>query len=234
MLPLLSMVVAFPASPQDCLSKVRDFALSICGEIERSGARTVVTGDGKLDANVSTIIRKIVGGGAAGVSGSFLSDTYESVAREELGKDRFNARECRERMVAVAISQVCNKNSSANSTSPAITAQQPTLPGLATKVVDGIYPGVTAVGKSANGGLIISVDVSSPVRLALQSQSTLLNGENAGGSVRGIPECSKQRLEECPSQVPLSTWLDEGVIGFSPGPMVPTQRNCSAAILSPH
>lgn len=175
MLPLLLLVVAVPASSQDCLSKVRDFALSICGEIERSGARTVVSGDGKLDANVSTIIRRIVGGGAAGISGSVLSDTYESVAREELGKDRFNARECRERMVAVAISQVCNKSSSASSSSTAVAAQQPTLPALATKVVDGITFRVTAVGKSANGGLIISMDVSSPVRLALQSQSTMLN-----------------------------------------------------------
>ena len=211
---LFLWIVALPASAQDCLSKVRDFSLSICGEIERSGARTIVTGDGKLDASVSTIIRRIVGGGAAGVSGSVLSDTYENVAREELGKDRFNARECRERMVAVAVSQVCNSKSSAGSSSTAVSSQ-PAPPAFATKMVDGISFRVTAVRKSANGGTIISLDVSSPVRLAYQAHGTLLNGENEHVSVRGIPECSKQNLEECPSQVPLGTWFQEGVIGFS-------------------
>jgi hypothetical protein len=87
---------------------VSDFSIKICGEIEKSGTKSVVTAEGKLDAGVSTIIKKIVGGGSAEISGTVLSETYENVARDELGQDRFNVRECRQKMVEVAVRQVCS------------------------------------------------------------------------------------------------------------------------------
>jgi hypothetical protein len=100
-----------PSAPAfaSCLDDVSTFAIRICGEIETSGKSTTVDANGKLDATVGNIITKIVGNGSADVSGQVLVKTFENVTQDQLGKELFNVRTCREKMVDVAIAQVCKK-----------------------------------------------------------------------------------------------------------------------------
>lgn len=65
-----------------CLDEVSAFAIKICGEIDKSGSHVVTDTNGNLDVYVSAIVRRIVGGGSATVSGAKLIDTYENVLRE--------------------------------------------------------------------------------------------------------------------------------------------------------
>jgi hypothetical protein len=92
-----------------CLNEVSDFAIKICGEINSSGSHTIIDEDGNLDANISSIIRRIVGGGSASVSRRKLVDSYENVLREHLAQELFNVRDCRRKMVSVAVKQVCEE-----------------------------------------------------------------------------------------------------------------------------
>lgn len=93
-----------------CLDEVASFAARICGDIEKSGTKRVVDASGKLDADVGSIVRRVVGGGSADVSGSVLIENYNNVLQNQLGSELFNVRACRERMVGVAVSQVCQPN----------------------------------------------------------------------------------------------------------------------------
>jgi hypothetical protein len=85
---------------------------------------------------------------------------------------------------------------------------------LPLRTIDGATFKVEKVQRSPQGGTLIMVDVRSPVRLALKSQSVLYGEENHVVKVTGLPECTRQILSECPDQVPLRTWLDNGVITF--------------------
>lgn len=104
----LCLMMAGPASA-DCLNDVADFAIRICGEIAKSGAKTTVTADGKLDANISSIISRIVGGGTASASGSVTRETFENLAQKDLPTALADNYGCRNTMVAVAVSRVCQK-----------------------------------------------------------------------------------------------------------------------------
>jgi hypothetical protein len=90
-----------------CLSEVSAFAKDICGEIDGAGTQTVVDANGNVDASVSNIIRRVVGGGSATVNGQILYDTYTGVVRDQLGSAKFNVLDCRQKMVNVAVAQVC-------------------------------------------------------------------------------------------------------------------------------
>ena len=92
---------------EGCLDKVVDFSNQICGAIEKSGSTTLVNANGELDANISNIIRKVVGGGSGKISGASLVETYENVLREQLGPELKSVRECREKMAPLASQQVC-------------------------------------------------------------------------------------------------------------------------------
>jgi hypothetical protein len=105
------VLVFMPSAPAvaSCLDDVSTFAIRICGEIDKSGKASTVDASGKLDASVSNIITRIAGGGSANVSGSVLVKTFENVTQDQLGNELFNVRECREKMVDVAVKQVCQK-----------------------------------------------------------------------------------------------------------------------------
>ena len=100
-----------PVAAATCLDDVAAFAVRICGEIANSGTSTIVDATGNVNANVSNIIRRVVGEGTANVSGRVLYDTYTGVLRDQLGPVQFNVIDCRQKMVNVAVPQVCQKAS---------------------------------------------------------------------------------------------------------------------------
>jgi hypothetical protein len=108
---LLCMAICFSSfsAKANCLDDVTRFAIGICGEIERTGKRTVVNADGNLDVGISNIVRRLVGGGTGSASGAVLTDAYENVLREQLGPELFDVRKCRQTMVPVGIEQACPK-----------------------------------------------------------------------------------------------------------------------------
>jgi hypothetical protein len=113
---ILGLLSSISVANATCLDDVSTFAIKICGEIDKSGTHTVVDASGKIDANISNIVKKIVGGGSADVSGKVLEETYTNVLQTELSKQIFNVLECRQKMVAVAVAQVCQQHSSSGAT----------------------------------------------------------------------------------------------------------------------
>jgi hypothetical protein len=105
------------AQAESCLDDVASFALKICGEIANSGSRTIVDANGNLDANVSSIVRRVIGGGNASINGQMLYETYSGVLREQLSGAQFNVLDCRQKMVDVAVKQVC-RSKTQNETTP--------------------------------------------------------------------------------------------------------------------
>ena len=65
--------------------------------------------NGNVSANVSDIVKRVVGSGSAELKGRVLYDTYVNVIREQLGQTIFNIMSCKEKMVGVAIQQACPK-----------------------------------------------------------------------------------------------------------------------------
>jgi hypothetical protein len=115
---LLQLLVLSPAAfsqSSDCLSKTADFAERICGEIQRSGNRQVVEANGQLKAEVSGIVRRIVGEAGGSANGKFLRETYENVLQQDLGKEIFSVRECRMKMVDVGTKEACKTGGPATS-----------------------------------------------------------------------------------------------------------------------
>lgn len=124
--PKRSRVVALalaivPSVPQaDCLDRVTAFAQTICGDIEKSDFSQVTEGNGQLKAEVSGIIRRVVAGGEADVNAKMLRDSYENVLRQDLGKQLFNARDCRMKMVNVGKGEACKLSGSFKSEDEAV------------------------------------------------------------------------------------------------------------------
>jgi hypothetical protein len=110
----LLVVGSNPVTAASCLDQVSDFAIRICGEIANSGTKTVVDASGNVQAGVSDIIRNVVGGASTNLNGHVLYDTYTGVVRDQLGAAQFNVIDCRQKMVNVAVAQVCNKRSETN------------------------------------------------------------------------------------------------------------------------
>jgi hypothetical protein len=93
----------------DCLSDVSNFAEKICGQIKTSGNTQLIEANGELKAEVSGIVRKALGDVKGDVNGKILQDTYENVLREDLSKELFNVRECRQKMAEKAL-EVCSSS----------------------------------------------------------------------------------------------------------------------------
>jgi hypothetical protein len=112
---LFALTVNFshPVTAASCLDAVASFAIRICGDIANSGSNTMVDATGNVDANVSNIIRRIVGGANTTINGHVLYDTYTGVIRDQLGPAQFNVIDCRQKMVTVAVAQVCSSSQSA-------------------------------------------------------------------------------------------------------------------------
>lgn len=109
---VITLVVSLQASAS-CLTEAADFASSVCGQIQNSGSKEVTTADGKLNAEVSGILRRLAGQAGAELDVKHLADTYENVLREDLAKELFNVRDCRIKMAEAGIREVCNNAPSA-------------------------------------------------------------------------------------------------------------------------
>jgi hypothetical protein len=112
---LLSWSIAARA---DCLEDAKNFAIGLCGDLEKSGVRVTTSGNLQGNADLSNIIKKFIDiSGKGEVAGTV--DKYEGVAREELGKDRFDARTCRQNMAIRAMEVQCQKKVTFNTCSKA-------------------------------------------------------------------------------------------------------------------
>jgi hypothetical protein len=125
---IFTIVLAFlvgAVSPREafatCLDDAAAFSERVCGELSNRGSSQLVTGSGELTAEARGLVARMLGSaqGSAAVSGAV--STYENVTREQLATDHANVRECRERMVDVAIKQVC-KQGAENNGSPTVGA----------------------------------------------------------------------------------------------------------------
>ena len=103
---LMSMASIANAS---CLDEVASFAEKICGEIQNRGMGTLTEANGELKADVSGIVRKVVGEAGGGINVKHLEDSYENVLRKDLANELFNVRECRVKMVEVGREEACTK-----------------------------------------------------------------------------------------------------------------------------
>ena len=95
------------ATAATCLDDVAAFAQRICGEIASSGNDVSVDANGNVNAGVSNIIKRAVGGASAEMNGHVIYNTYTGVARDQLAGVQFNVIDCKQKMVAVALVQLC-------------------------------------------------------------------------------------------------------------------------------
>jgi hypothetical protein len=104
----LVLVASSTAVSADCLDDAKNFAIGLCGDLEKSGVHVTASGSLQANADLSNVIKKFIDiSGKGDVAGTV--DKYEGVAREELGKDRFDARTCRQNMATKAIEVQCKK-----------------------------------------------------------------------------------------------------------------------------
>ena len=104
----LAFLVGYPAhAVGNCLQEVANFADRICGEIQTAGAAQKLEVDGTLSAEVTGIIRKVLGDAGGEVDLKNLQQSYENVLREDLADELFNARDCRIKMVEVGRAEIC-------------------------------------------------------------------------------------------------------------------------------
>jgi hypothetical protein len=90
-----------------CLDETAVFSERVCGEILTKGSSQMISGSGQLSAEAKGLIAKMIG--SAEGTGKFDSvvSSYENVVREELGKELASTRECKMKMVDIAVKQVC-------------------------------------------------------------------------------------------------------------------------------
>jgi hypothetical protein len=90
-----------------CLDETAGFAERVCGEISNKGSSQLISGSGQLSAEAKGLIAKALGSAQGDVKLDTAVSSYENVVREELAKEHANARECKVRMVNLAVTQVC-------------------------------------------------------------------------------------------------------------------------------
>lgn len=120
---LFCLVAISSTASANCLKEVANFAESICGQIQSSGNKNLTEVDGKLKAEVSGIVRKVIGDASGNVNVKKLSDAYENVLREDLAKELFNVRECRMKMAQVGRAEACQKKSTNSKSTMSRTCQ---------------------------------------------------------------------------------------------------------------
>lgn len=109
----LVLAVCSTASRADCLDDAKNFAIGLCGDLEKSGVHVTASGSLQGNADLNNIIKKFIDiSGKGDIAGTV--DKYEGVAREELAKDRFDARTCRQNMATKAIDVQCQKKATFN------------------------------------------------------------------------------------------------------------------------
>jgi len=114
-LGIIASFLTKPAIASSCLDEVANFAIRICGDIATSGTSTIVDENGDIDSSISNIIKEVVGGSSSSINGHILYDTYVGVARDQLAGVYFSDIDCRQKMVNVAVAQVCRQTESSNS-----------------------------------------------------------------------------------------------------------------------
>lgn len=117
----LAAAISAPAAFATCLDEAATFSERICGELSNRGSSELVTGSGELSAEAKGLVARMLGSAQGSANVSEAVATYENVAREELAKDHANVRDCKMRMVDVAVKQVC-KQGADNSGSSEVAA----------------------------------------------------------------------------------------------------------------
>ena len=99
---IFAILASSQPSAASCLQDIVEFANGICGAIEKSGSKSTVDANGKLDVKIGNIVTKIIGAGSGDLSGKVLEESYKGVLQDQLGAELFNVRDCRQKMVEVA------------------------------------------------------------------------------------------------------------------------------------
>jgi len=107
-----------------CLEEAADFAERVCGEISSRGSSQLVSGSGDLNAEAKGLIARMLGTAQGDIKVNAAISSYENVAREELTKEHANVRDCRMRMIEVAVKQVCPETPVKNNRSSIIQPLQ--------------------------------------------------------------------------------------------------------------
>jgi hypothetical protein len=106
---LVAVALMFPPSIAfaSCLEEAAGFAERVCGEISSRGSSQLISGSGGFNAEAKGLIARMLGTAQGDAKVDAALSSYENVAREELTKEHANVRDCRIRMVEVAVKQVC-------------------------------------------------------------------------------------------------------------------------------
>lgn len=108
----------------NCLDDASKFAERICGELNTRGTTNLLEANGQLKADVSGIVKKVVGEGSASINGKYLKEAYENVLRSDLAKELSDNRSCRKEMAKAGLSHACTNNKKETSKTPNATANQ--------------------------------------------------------------------------------------------------------------
>lgn len=90
-----------------CLEEAAGFAERVCGEISSRGSSQLISGSGELNAEAKGLIARMLGSAQGDAKVDAAISSYENVTREALSSEHANVRDCRMRMIEVAVKQVC-------------------------------------------------------------------------------------------------------------------------------
>jgi hypothetical protein len=104
----IALLAASPFSVLgSCLDETAAFAERVCGAISNTGKSDLVSGSGQLTAEARGLVAKALGTAQGDAKFEATVSSYENVVREELAKEHANVRECKVKMVNVAVGQAC-------------------------------------------------------------------------------------------------------------------------------
>lgn len=108
---LPSAFVAFMFFPSiavaSCLEEAAGFAERVCGEISSKGSSQLFSGSGALNAEAKGLVARMLGTAQGDAKVDAAISSYENVAHEQPSGEHANVRDCRMRMIEVAVKQVC-------------------------------------------------------------------------------------------------------------------------------
>ncbi|MDU9393344.1 hypothetical protein [Pseudomonas sp. zfem002] len=129
-----------------CLDEVSSFAEKICGEIKTDGDSSTTVISGELEAELSGMIRKVLGNAKAGTEGKHITDAYKNVLRNDLPQELKSVRQCRMKMVEVGRSELCQPAAAQIPNKRYVSEPQDVFPGVAIS-----YPGTWAEKEAGTG-----------------------------------------------------------------------------------
>jgi hypothetical protein len=103
----LLMLLPFGAFAS-CLDEAAAFSERICGAISNRGSSELISGSGALSAEAKGLIARMLGSAQGDAKVDAAVSSYDNVVREELAKEHANARDCKLKMVDVAVAKVCS------------------------------------------------------------------------------------------------------------------------------